>query len=88
MIEKVVTIQNKLGLHARPASLIVQTAIKFKSEIFLCKGSQVANGRSIMSVMMLAAEFGSQISLQARGEDEAAAIDALAKLIEDKFHET
>ncbi len=87
MVEKTVTIENKLGLHARPASLIVQTVTKFKSEVFLHKDSQVANGRSIMSVMMLAAECGAQLKLQAKGEDENEVVAALIKLVQDKFYE-
>ncbi|MDZ7308553.1 MAG: HPr family phosphocarrier protein, partial [candidate division KSB1 bacterium] len=55
MLEKKVRVQNKLGLHARPAALLVKTANKFKSDVFLTRESQVVNGKSIMGVMMLAA---------------------------------
>lgn len=87
MTEKTVSIENKLGLHARPASLIVQIASKYQSEILLRKDSTTANGRSIMSVMMLAAEKGSKLTIQANGEDEGEAVSAIAKLVEDGFNE-
>ena len=72
MVEKTVVINNPLGLHARPAALVVQAAAKFKSEIFFSKGDiQGVNSKSIMGVMMLAAEQGSEITIQAKGEDLA-----------------
>lgn len=87
MFEKKIIVINKLGLHARPAALIVQTVCKFKSDVKITKDSITANGRSIMSVMMLSAETGSEIKIQANGEDEIEAVNAIAKLFEDKFHE-
>jgi len=87
MTEKIVTIQNKLGLHARPAALLVRTAAKFKSDVKLIKDGLEVNGKSIMGVMMLAAEMGSQITIRAEGEDEEKAVEALAKLFENKFDE-
>ena len=88
MLERTVTIQNRNGLHARPAAEIVKTAAKFKSEITLIRDDLEVNGKSIMGVMMLAAEFGSQLVLRVEGPDEQAAIDALATLIESKFGES
>ena len=88
MIERTVTIQNRNGLHARPAAEIVKTAAKFKSEITLIRDDLEVNGKSIMGVMMLAAEYGSQLVLRVDGPDEHAAIDALATLIESKFGES
>jgi phosphocarrier protein len=74
-------------MHARPASLIVQTISKFKSNVLLKKETVTANGRSIMSVMMLAAENGSELTILADGEDEKEVVEAIIKLIEDRFYE-
>jgi phosphocarrier protein HPr len=87
MIERVVTITNKYGIHARPAAEIVKTAAKFKSEITLVRDDVEVNGKSIMGVMMLAAEQGSQLVVRADGPDEEAAIAALAALIASNFGE-
>ena len=87
MTERELTLINRLGLHARPAALVVQTANKFKSEIKLKKDEVEINGKSIMGVMMLAAEMGSKILIRAEGDDEVQAVEALAKLFEDKFGE-
>lgn len=87
MAERTLTISNKTGLHMRPAEMFVQTASKFRSEIFLTKDGLTVNGKSIMGVMMLAAEFGSTIIIQASGEDEMEAISALAAVIENRFGE-
>lgn len=85
MASKTVKIANKLGLHARPSAKVVQTATKFKSEITLEKDGLEVNGKSIMGVMMLAAEMGSEVKIIARGEDEAEALQALAEVIGSKF---
>ena len=87
MIEKEIEVVNKLGLHARPAAMLVQTASKFKSEIKLSKGDVEANAKSILGVMMLAAEIGSIVKVKADGEDENQAAEAIAKLFADKFGE-
>ena len=87
MLERTLTIQNRNGLHARPAAEIVKTAAKFKSDITLIRDDLEVNGKSIMGVMMLAAEYGSQLVLRAEGADEQEALDALAALIESKFGE-
>ena len=87
MIEREVQIVNKLGLHARPAAEIVKTASKFQSNITLVRDDLEVNGKSIMGVMMLAAEFGSSIMLRADGPDEAEAVEALAALVASKFRE-
>lgn len=71
----------------RPAEQIAQTASKFRSEILISKDDLTVNGKSIMGVMMLAAEYGSAITIQATGEDEADAIATLAQLVEDRFGE-
>jgi phosphocarrier protein HPr len=87
MIEREVQIVNKLGLHARPAAEIVKTAAKFQSHITLTRDDLEVNGKSIMGVMMLAAEFGSTITLRADGPDEEQAVEALAALVASKFRE-
>jgi phosphocarrier protein len=88
MIERTVTIANKNGLHARPAAEIVKTAAKFKAEITLIRDDLEVNGKSIMGVMMLAAEYGSSLVLRADGADADKAVAALATLIESKFGES
>jgi phosphocarrier protein len=87
MIEREATIVNPLGLHARPASKIVKLASEFQSEIEIIKDGMPVNGKSIMGVMMLAAECGSSILLRASGPDEAAAVEALAQLVAGGFDE-
>ena len=64
-----VTIVNKLGLHARPSAALTQTATRFKSEVWLTKGTRRVNGKSIMGVMMLAAACGAQLTVEANGPD-------------------
>lgn len=88
MVERTVTIVNRNGLHARPAAEIVKTAAKFKSDVTLVRDDLEVNGKSIMGVMMLAAEFGAQLLLRVSGPDEQTALDALAQLIESKFGES
>jgi len=87
MAERTVTIVNKVGLHARPAAQIVKLASRFKSDITLSRDDLEVNGKSIMGVMMLAAERGTDLLLQADGPDAEAALDALAQLIADGFGE-
>jgi phosphocarrier protein HPr len=87
MVERTVQIANKNGLHARPAAEIVKIAAKFQSEITLVKDGMEVNGKSIMGVMMLAAECGSSLTLRAVGADADAAVDAIATLIANKFGE-
>jgi phosphocarrier protein len=87
MIELELTIMNKLGLHARPAAQLVQEASKFKSEIKLKRHNLEVNAKSIMGVMMLAAELGSKITIIADGPDEKKAIKAVAQVIQSKFGE-
>ena len=87
MIEKKLTIPNTLGLHARPASLLVKTLARFESDIFISRDNQIVNGKSIMGVMMLAAECGSKILFRISGEDEEDALDAINELFERKFDE-
>ncbi|HEX6645392.1 MAG TPA: HPr family phosphocarrier protein [Gemmatimonadales bacterium] len=88
MSEREVVIVNPLGLHARPAAQIVRAASEFASEIRLEKDGMEVNGKSIMGVMMLAAECGSTIRIRADGADEQAALDALCRLVGDGFGES
>ena len=88
MPEREVKIINKLGIHARPAAEIVKTAGKFKSSITIVREDLEVNAKSIMGVMMLAAEFGSTIVLRASGEDADGALDALAMVVANKFGES
>ncbi len=87
MAERTVTIVNKNGVHARPAAEIVKTAGKFASNVTIVRDDLEVNGKSIMGVMMLAAECGSQIILRATGDDADAAVEALALLVAAKFGE-
>lgn len=87
MAERTVTIVNKNGLHARPAAEIVKTATRFASDIVIARDELEVNGKSIMGVLMLAAECGASITLRATGPDEGAAVDAIATLITTKFGE-
>ncbi len=88
MPERTVKIVNKLGLHARPAAEIVKTAARFKSNVTIIRDDLEVNGKSIMGVMMLAAEYGSTILIRVEGEDAVAALDALAALVSAKFGES
>ncbi len=88
MEEQTFVIKNKLGLHARAAGLLVRTANKYKAEISIEKDGMVANAKSIMGVMMLAAAMGSRINIKAEGTDARKAVRALGRLIESKFGET
>ncbi len=87
MKEKKLKIVNKLGLHARPASLIVQTAMRFTSSIFIIKDEYKIDAKSIMGIMMLAAGCGTELILQADGTDENAALDALEEMFNNGFGE-
>jgi phosphocarrier protein HPr len=80
-------IRNRLGLHARAAAMLVQTANRFEAEVTVAKDGQVVNGRSIMGVMMLAAEQGSHIDVATSGPDAAAALQAIRELVEARFNE-
>jgi phosphocarrier protein len=82
-----VVIVNRLGLHARPSAALTQTATRFKSDVWLSKGSRRVNGKSIMGVMMLAAARGATLVVEADGPDEDAALGALTALIASGFGE-
>ena len=85
MAEIQLLIRNQLGLHARACALFVKTASRFKSEVMVSRDGLEVNGKSIMGVMMLAAEEGSTIVVKADGADEADALVALQELVDGKF---
>ena len=88
IVEKLVVIKNKQGLHARPAALFVQIANKFNSEITISKGRHKVNGKSIMGIMMLEAGHGAKVTMVANGDDaEAAVKDLEALLVSDNIDE-
>lgn len=87
MKHKEVSVSNSLGIHARPAALIVKTAMKFSSAVYLVKDGTKADAKSIMSIMILAAGFNTKITIQATGSDEEEAVNTIAGLFEKKFHE-
>ena len=85
MIEKKVTVANKLGLHARPSARVVQTASQFKSEITFTKGNMTINAKSMLGVMALAAEYGCELIMRIEGEDEKEAAREMVRLFKKKF---
>ena len=87
MIKTTTTINNKLGLHARASAKLTKLAGSFPCEVWLANGDRRVNAKSIMGVMMLAAGIGSTVEIEANGEQEQEAQDALLALIEDKFGE-
>ncbi|MCK4312267.1 MAG: HPr family phosphocarrier protein [Candidatus Cloacimonetes bacterium] len=87
MIRKTIVIVNKLGMHARPATLIVKAASKYRSDFRIIKEDMEINGKSIMGVMTLAAEYGSELELVADGVDEEFLIKEIAELFVSKFGE-
>jgi phosphocarrier protein len=87
MIEQTVTILNRKGLHTRPAALLVKTAARFQSELTLAKDGFEINGKSIIGVMTLAAEQGSQLTIRVEGPDEEEAAAAIVAIFERKFDE-
>ena len=87
MIEKKVTITNKLGLHARASAKLIRLTGSFASRITILYKDKTADGKSIMDIMVLGAAQGSELTVQVCGEDEQEAIHALCALIENKFDE-
>jgi phosphocarrier protein len=87
MIERVVTVSNRAGIHARPSALLVQTTKNFSSNIYIEKGIDRINAKSIMGIITLGASYGTELKIIAEGEDEETAIETLVKLFESKFEE-
>ncbi len=86
-LERTLTIPNRFGLHARPAAEFVKLANRFRSDLWVKKDDLEVNGKSIMGVMMLAAECGSQITIRAEGEDAQQALSELSELVHRGFGE-
>lgn len=86
--ERVVTIENRFGLHARPAAEFVKLSSKYTSVITVEKDGLEVNGKSIMGVMMLAAECGSNLRIKAVGSDSERAVESLAELVRSQFGES
>lgn len=87
MSEREARIVNPLGMHARPAAEFVKTANRFQAQVSVQRGDLTVNGKSIMGMMMLAAEQGATLRIAAEGDDAMAALDALCRLVADGFHE-
>lgn len=88
MVQKTVKILNRAGMHTRPASMIVKIAAKYKSEFYILKDGYQINGKSIIGIMSLAAEFGSELVLRFDGPDEEKASAEMIKYFEEGFGET
>jgi len=84
---RTVTIRNRLGLHARPAALFVQVSSRYSCEVWVERDKLRVNGKSIMGIMMLAAEQGAELRIEAEGDDAQACLAALTTLIESGFQE-
>ncbi|MDR3191485.1 MAG: HPr family phosphocarrier protein [Treponema sp.] len=87
MTEKMIKVSNRAGIHARPSALLVQTVKNFKSNIYIERGDEKVNAKSILGVITLGAGFGTELKIIAEGEDEQEAVEALVRLFESKFEE-
>ena len=87
MVEKLLIVKNRAGIHARPAAIIAQTANKFESEITICCNGATVNAKSIMGVIAMGAAYETQMTFQADGPDESEAIAVIEQLFESKFEE-
>jgi phosphocarrier protein len=87
MTERMITITNRAGIHARPAGILVGVAKDFKSNIYIEKDNFRINGKSIMGVITLGAVYGMEVNIIAEGEDEKEAVEALVRLLESNFEE-
>ena len=87
MIEKILTVQNRAGIHARPAAIIAQTSNKFESEITLSRDETSVNAKSIMGVIAMGAGYNTQITLTVEGSDESEAASVIEELFNSKFQE-
>jgi len=87
MTEKIVKVINRAGIHARPSAMLVQVTKNFSSNIYLEKGGDRINAKSIMGIITLGAAYGTELKIIADGEDEKEAVEILVKLFESKFEE-
>ena len=85
MVEGKVVVQNRTGLHARPCAVFVKVAGRFASHVTVARDGLEVNGKSILGVMMLAAERGAELTIRTEGPDEAEAMEALIQIVNDKF---
>lgn len=86
-VEATLVVQNKMGIHARPAAMIVRTANKYEADVYFEKDEELVNGKSIMGLMMLAAGSGSKLKVQAVGPDSDKLVEELTQLFSRKFDE-
>jgi len=87
MTERIVTVKNRAGIHARPSAILVQTTKNYKCNIYIEKDSDRINAKSIMGIITLGAAYGTELKIITDGEGEEAAAEALVKLFESKFEE-
>ncbi|PIE98279.1 MAG: phosphocarrier protein HPr [Treponema sp.] len=87
MIEKKIIVQNRAGIHARPATLIAQKANEFSSDIAILRDEKKYNAKSVIGVMTMTASYNTELTLQINGEDEAEAVEAISLLFDNKFEE-
>ena len=87
MIEKILTVKNRAGIHARPAAIIAQTANKFESEITLTRDDATVNAKSIMGVIAMGAGYNTQMTMHVQGPDEDEAASVIEALFDSKFEE-
>jgi phosphocarrier protein len=87
MQERIVTVQNRAGIHARPSALLVKAIMPFKSEVYFEKDDERINAKSIMGLLTLGASYGTQLKVITEGSDEKEALDAVEKLFDSKFEE-
>ena len=87
MIEKILTVQNRAGIHARPAAIIAQTANKFESEVSIVRDDAVVNAKSIMGVIAMGAGYNTQLTLRVEGPDESEAAEVIEELFNSKVEE-
>jgi len=87
MVEKAVTVTNRAGIHARPSALIVQSVKNFQSNIYIERGADRVNAKSIMGIITLGAAYGTELKIIAEGEDEEKALDTVIDLFKSNFEE-
>lgn len=87
MFARKLVVPNRAGLHARPATLFVETASRFRSDVSVGRGGQTVDAKTVVGLMLLEAVGGSEITIAAEGDDEVAAVTALAELVERGFDE-
>ena len=87
MVERRITINNRAGIHARPAAMLVEASKNFICSIYFEKGSERINGKSIMGLLTLGAAYGTELTIVTEGEDEEQAMEQIVRLFESKFEE-